>query len=86
MSGNYKDGISFGHAAAVTPHNTNDLTSPCDSLWVGTGGNVKVDTAGGETVTVTSVPNGTCLAIRCTRVYLTGTTASNIVQLWNAIT
>ena len=85
MSNEFKLGQSYGKAAAVSPHDTNNLTNPCDALWIGTGGNIKV-VLGGDTVTFTSVPNGTCLAIRATRVFNTDTTASNVVQVWNPVT
>ena len=86
MSSSYKDGMSFGHAEAVTPHNTNDLSGPCDSLYVGGAGAVKIDTAGGETVTISGVQAGSCINIRATRVYSTDTTATDIVRLWNPVT
>lgn len=82
---NFERGLSdpAEHAAAVTPHDTNDLANTTLGLWVGTGGNVKVDMAGGGSAVVfTAVPNGTLLRIRVTRVYNSDTTASNIVALY----
>lgn len=46
-------------------------------LYIGTGGDVKFDTEGGQTVTLT-VGDRAFLPIIATRVYLTGTTATNI--------
>jgi hypothetical protein len=69
-------------AAAVTPHNTNDLTYVTRALYVGTGGDVKVNMADSGTVTFVGVPTGTTLAVRASRVYSTGTTATDIVALW----
>ena len=77
---------TYGRAAAVTPHDTNDLSVPCDALWVGGTGAVKIDTAGGDTVTISAVPAGATVPIRCTRVYSTGTTATAIVAMYNPIT
>ena len=83
MSNRFKESQSFSRAAAVTPHDTNDLTNPCDSLWVGGTGAVKVD-IGDDTVTIAAVPAGELLPLRnVTRVYSTGTTATSIIQLWN---
>lgn len=85
------DGTSFrvpglsspaAYAAAVTPSDTVDLTSEARALFVGTGGNVRVLTVGGDTVTFNAVPAGTTLPVRVKRVYATSTTASNIVALW----
>jgi hypothetical protein len=70
------------HAAAVTPDDNTDLATSARALWVGTGGNVALVTVGGETVTITSVPSGSILPVRCSRVKATGTTATGIVALW----
>lgn len=71
--------LTYAHdAALVTPHDTNDLTN-FGKLWVGTGGDIKVDTYGGSTATYINVPNGTYLTCYVKRVYSTGTTASNII-------
>ena len=67
------------HAAAVTLSDTVDLAFASKRLWVGTAGNVKINTVGGETVTYNSVPAGTYLQVRATRVYATGTTATVVV-------
>lgn len=54
-------------------------------LYVGGAGNVKVTTVGGDTPTFTAVPAGTILGgsvpLAITRVWLTGTTATNLVVL-----
>lgn len=65
-------------AVAVTPNDTADLPDNSKRLHVGTGGTVKVDTVGGDTVTYTAAA-GTYLYVRAKRVYATGTSASNIV-------
>lgn len=51
-------------------------------LWVGTGGTLKLTLESGDIVTLTSVPDGTQLLLRVTKVHHTGTTASDIVALW----
>lgn len=70
------------HAAAVTPNDTTDLSTATRGIYIGGAGDLKVDMLGGETVTFFSVPAGTALAIRAIRVYVAGTTATNIVGLW----
>lgn len=71
-----------GGAVAVTPDNSNDLAIPARALYVGTGGNINLDTAQGDTVVFTSVPSGSILPVRAKRVRATSTTASNIVALY----
>ena len=71
------------HAAAVTPNDGSDLATFARALYVGTGGNVTLDTAGGETaVAFVGVAAGTIIPVRAARVRSTGTTASDIVALW----
>lgn len=69
------------NAAAVTPDDNNDLANE-GVLWVGTGGNVKVTTIGGDTVTLTDVQNGDVPPVRVKRVHSTDTTASDITVLY----
>lgn len=66
-------------AAAVTPNDTTDLPFVSKRLFIGTGGTVKIDTSGGDTVTYTAA-TGTYLNVRAKRVYAIGTSASNIVS------
>jgi len=51
-------------------------------LYVGTGGDLKVLTAGGDEVTFVGVNGGTFIPVNCIQVFNTGTTAANIVALW----
>jgi len=70
-----------GNAAAITPSNTVDLDAVTRALYVGVTGDVKVDMIGGQAITFKNVP--VCvLPIRVTRVYATGTDASEIIGLW----
>ena len=71
------------NAAAVTPADGADLANSTRALFVGGAGAVKVDMVGGTTgVTLTGVVAGSVLPIRVSRVYSTGTTATNIVALY----
>lgn len=71
------------NAIAVTPSDSTDLASLSRALYVGTGGNVYVNVAGGQSnVPFLNVPGGSVLSIRVSRVLLTNTSASNIVELW----
>ncbi len=63
----------------VSPSDTEDLAN-IGMLYIGTTGDVKVDSARGDTVTLKNVPSGTWLNFcRVRRVYDTGTTADHIV-------
>lgn len=70
------------HAAAVTPHDTNELTNVTRAIYVGGSGNVKVTTIGGETATFTAVPAGAVLPIAAKIIWSTGTTATSMLALW----
>ena len=71
------------NAAAITPHNTNTLTYVTRAIYVGVAGDVKVDMVGltGSGVTFSNLPVG-IHPLRVTKVYSTGTTATNLVALW----
>lgn len=66
---------------AVTPSDSNDLTLLPKALYVGTGGAVIAQNAGGTAITFKNVANGQVLDIRANRVLSTGTTAADIVAL-----
>jgi len=57
--------LQVSRAAVVTPSNTADIVSPSGGpnegcvLYVGTGGILRVLTAGGDDITFQGVPNGT---------------------------
>lgn len=70
------------YAAAVTPHDTNELDTYSRGLFVGGAGALKVTTEGGSVVTFTGVVAGTVLPVRAKIVWSTGTTATNIVAMW----
>lgn len=67
-------------AASVTPSDTTRLGG-VRALYIGGPGNVKITTEAGADVTFTGVLGGSILPVRATRVYATGTTATNIISL-----
>ncbi len=75
-------------AAAVTKSDTVNIPNPGNGqvegcvLYVGTGGTLRVLTAGGDDVTLLNVANGTFIPLQVIRVFATTTTANNIVALW----
>lgn len=78
-------------ASAVTPSDTADIPSVSTQdgsgnngcvLYIGGAGNIKVTTAGGDTVTFTGLLAGMFLPVQVLRVWSTDTTATNIIALW----
>ena len=69
------------NAAAVTPDDGTDLPFASRALYLGTGGDLRLTTAGGDTVTFRNAAPG-ILPIRAERVHATGTTAADIVAIW----
>lgn len=75
-------------AAAVTKSDTVDIPNPGNGqvegcvLYVGTGGTLRVLTAGGDDITLLNVANGTFVPLQVIRVFSTTTTANNIIALW----
>ena len=51
-------------------------------LYVGTAGNVKIETVGGDEVTLVGINTGAFIPVQVKKVFATGTTASNILALW----
>ena len=80
--------LQANRAVAVTPSNTANISDSTEAsksgvvLYIGTGGNLKVLTAGGDEVTFTNIQDGSFLPVQVLRVFATGTTATNIVALW----
>ena len=68
-------------AAEVTPSDTGHLGN-VRALYVGVGGDVKIDAEGGGTVTFVGVLPGSLIPVRAVRVYSTGTDATNIVAIY----
>ena len=69
------------YSAEVAPSDTTDLSTDARALYIGTAGDVRVITSGGNTVTFRNVPVGV-LPVRIRRVYAVGTTATDLVAVW----
>lgn len=80
--------LQASRASVVTKSDTVDIPNPGNGqvegcvLYVGTGGILRVLTAGGDDITFTNVPNGTFIPVQVVRVFDSTTTALNIVALW----
>ncbi len=67
---------------AVTPNNDVDLPIIPKGIWVGTGGDVRLRGINSAAdVTFKAVPSGYIIPVRPSRIYATGTTATDIVAL-----
>ncbi len=73
--------IPATRAVAVTTSDDDDLADNASSLWIGGAGNVKVTTVEGDEVTFNGCAAGSVLPVQVSRVWATGTTATNIVAL-----
>ena len=67
-------------AIDVTPSDTADLAEASRAINVATSGSVRITTTGGTTATI-QVAAGIAFPVRATRIWATGTTATNIVAL-----
>lgn len=66
---------------SITPNDSTALTNIAVGIYVGGAGDLKVDTKAGTALTFVGVAAGTFLPIAVTKVYATGTTATNIIGL-----
>jgi hypothetical protein len=71
----------FEGAFAITPSDGTALAQPCRAIFIGGTGNLTVITNAGQTVLFSNVPVGV-LAISCSYVKATGTTATNLVGMY----
>ena len=76
--------VPASHVFLITPDNDADLDHVTRAIAFAVAGDIKVDTFGGETVTI---PDGVLAAgmmhnIRVTRIYDTGTDATSIVGFY----
>lgn len=75
--------VSAHRASAITPSDATVFAQPTRGLYIGGGGNITVDFAdGGAAVTLVNPAIGYPLPLQVTRVYATGTTATNIVAFY----
>jgi len=70
-----------GHAATALQSDTVNLKSPV-VIYIGGDGDMKVVTEGGDIVTFVGLSAGDILPVSVIRVYSTGTTATDLVQMW----
>lgn len=80
--------LQAGRALTIVPSDTVNIpdvsggTNNGCVLYVGTAGNLRVLTVGGDDVTFIGINTGAFIPVQVLRVFATGTTAGNIVALW----
>lgn len=77
--------LSTSRAISVTPNDTTPVVADKEMLrlWVGGAGNVAVRTIVGDNITFLSVGAGVYIDVRFTHILATGTTATNMVALYD---
>lgn len=71
-----------GNAFIVSPDDDNDFVISTRYIYVGTIGNIKLETVNGDIVTLTSLLAGTILPIRAKKIFADQTTVTVIVGLY----
>ena len=66
---------------SITPADGADLAVYARGIYIGTAGDLKVDTVEGDTLTFVGAQAGGVIPVVAKRVYSTGTTAGNLVGL-----
>jgi hypothetical protein len=79
--GMYDLSAPTGDLVAVTPNDSTDIELT-RGLYVGSGGAIKVDTQRDQAVTLPGLLTGVVYPFRVTRVYSTGTDASDIFAIY----
>lgn len=70
------------HAFNIVPDDSVPLSTVPRAIYVGTGGDLRVQFLGGEIVTLVGLPGGSMAPIRVEKVFATGTTAGDLVGGW----
>ena len=69
------------HSESITPSDAADLTRATRALYDFQSGNLRVETTSGDVVTLAGVQGGMLYPIRVRKVFLTGTTAADLVGM-----
>lgn len=66
----------------ITPSNDTDFKVEARAIFIGVGGDIRIRTQSGNTVTFKNLVSGYILPVQVVRVYQTGTTASELIALF----
>lgn len=81
VNGNFYSDSTYPARDGFTVSPSDSGTISARALYVGGAGDVKVNTAGGTTLTFSAVPAGTVLPVQISRVWEADTTATLMVGL-----
>lgn len=73
--------LASGDVLTVTKADSGSDFLVSRALYVGTGGDIQVLTEKGQTVLFKNVPDGALLPVRCTRVFATNSTVSDVLAM-----
>lgn len=73
---------TYRNAWPVTPSDSANLQQPCNAIYIGGAGTLKVTTLKGQQVTFSGCLAGTIIPIGTTKIFSTGTSATNIVAMF----
>lgn len=68
--------------ADITPSNTANMAREARAIFIGSGGNLKITTQYGSTVTFKNLVRGQILPVQVVKVWATGTTAGDLIALY----
>jgi hypothetical protein len=74
--------ISIRNIVAITPNDSVDLTNATKGIYVSATSTLKIDTVGGQTVTIASLAGGIWHPIQAKRIYNIGTSATGLLGSW----
>jgi hypothetical protein len=70
------------NAVEIVPGDSAQMPHASRAVYVGQGGDLRVQMLGGGIVTFRDIPSGTLMPVRISRVFATGTDAAAILGLW----
>ena len=68
--------------AAISPNDTQDLPYLTRAIYVGGDGDIRLTLQDGSEITFSAAVAGTVLPLRASRIWQSGTSATNLVALW----
>lgn len=72
----------FVDCSPITGNDTVALTRTTSAIYIGGGGNINVQFQSGNSAIFTGLAIGTFLKVNATKIWQTGTTANNLIALY----
>jgi hypothetical protein len=74
--------ISIRNIVEIVPNDSTVLTNATKAIYVAATATVKLDTVGGQTVTLVGLASGIWHPIQATKIYSTGTSLASVMGSW----